>query len=220
MTTDEVQSKFDKFVQDNNGKPLEVEDPGAKDQCFDLALGWCDILGIPREAIRHQFASQIWTNPLDITLRYFEYIPNTSNGIPQKGDLVVFAGIVGHVSAAFGKGDPNTFDSFDQNWDTINFHDNQGNPICRTVTHDYKQVLGWLRPRTQSVQSDPNITDQSKYNFGEPWGVMEMQATKSTLNDQAKTIQEKNDRIQYLDNPKFSNPIAATLYKAIEVYKV
>lgn len=220
MTTDQVQSEFNQMVATHNGQPWEVEDPGAKDQCFDLALGWCDILGIPRETIRHPFASQIWTNPLDITLQYFEFIPNTPNGIPQKGDVVVFAGNVGHVSVAFGKGDSNTFDSFDENWDTIHYHDNQGNPICRTVTHDYKQVLGWLRPRIQSVQADPNINDQSKYNFGEPWGVMEMQATKSVLNDQAQKIQDKDTRIQYLDNPKFSNILATTLYNAIEPYKV
>lgn len=187
---------LDEIIALHNNQSWEVEDPSNRDQCFDLALGWCDALGVPRETIRHLNASEIWTEPTDLAVQYFNFIPNTPNGVPQRGDIVVFSGKVGHVSVATGKGDTNFFESFDQNWDTTHFNagkdPNTGLliPICRFVTHQYNDVLGWLSPKSAvTPQPTPQpVTDQSKYDFGEGFGILEMQAVKSTLHDQANKI--------------------------------
>lgn len=44
----------------------------------------------------------------------------------------------------------------------------------------------WVFPKTSS---DPIITDQTKIDMGENFGVMEVQAIRSTINDQAKNIE-------------------------------
>lgn len=194
MTSEEIQKKLDEFISINNGKPLEVEDPSNRDQCFDLALGWCDALGIPRETIRHLNASEIWTDPTDLAVQYFDFIPNTPNGIPQKGDIVVFSGKVGHVSVATGKGDSNTFESWDENWDTAHF--NAGIdpktglliPICRFLTHQYNDVLGWLHPKSVVPPQPEPINDQTKYDFGGDTGNVELGAMRSMYNDARRNL--------------------------------
>jgi hypothetical protein len=42
------------------------------------------------------------------------------------------------------------------------------------------------------------INDQTTYDFGSPWGVMEMQAVRSTMNDQKAQIESKNTEISQL----------------------
>jgi len=128
------------------GKPVEAEDPGNLWQCFDWAFKYCDEIGVPRSAIRHLNAYQIWTEPTDETLQYFDYIPNTFSGIPHLGDIVVFSTLVGssgHVSIATGEGSTTSFKSTDQNWGGIK--------KVVYVTHNYEGVLGWLRPISQET---------------------------------------------------------------------
>lgn len=195
MTQQNVNDAVDRIVREHNGQPWEVEDPSNPDQCMDLIFGYLDILGIPRETVRHQFAVQAWKNPLDITLKYFEFIPNTPNGVPQKGDVPIFDGPIGHIMAALGIGDSGTFQSFDQNWDTANYHIKDPKtgvliPICRIVTHDYKIALGWLRIRIQNVLTPPSpiigvgtpippeLLNTDEYPVKNP---MEVQAIRSEL---------------------------------------
>lgn len=150
---------FSDFFNKYNGKAVEREDSSNLDQCFDLAFAWCDEQGIDRAAIRHLYAYQIFTQPTDTTRKYFDLIPNTRTGVPQSGDMVIFGtavGFAGHVCIASGKGDTNTFESLDQNWDTAHF--NMGKdpntglliPYTRMVTHNYNFCLGWLRVRQQA----------------------------------------------------------------------
>lgn len=152
-----ISQLFDKFATTWLGKPLEAEDPSNLDQCFDEAFAWIDVLGIPREAIRHLHAYQIWTVPNDLTRRHFEMIPNTPTGVPQKGDVVVFGqgvGVSGHVSIASGKGDTKTFQSLDQNWG--------GHKFVEYVTHNYDlgPVLGWLRPKPMTAMISIPTTER------------------------------------------------------------
>lgn len=147
-------SQFADFVTKNNGQPVEVEDPSALDQCMDLAFAWCDFIGVDRATIRHQYAYQIWTQPIDLTVQIFDYIPNTPNGVPKEGDIVVFnqsVGSAGHVSIATGVGDSNGFQSFDQNW--------SGASYAKLVNHVYTSVSGWLHKK--DTQLDPVILSQS-----------------------------------------------------------
>ena len=46
----------------------------------------------------------------------------------------------------------------------------------------------------------PPMDDQTTYDFGEPWGEMEMQAVRSTMNDQKKEIERLNVKIENAKN--------------------
>lgn len=205
---------FQEFIDKNNGKPLEVEDSSNLDQCFDLVLGWLDVLQVPHDAIRHLNASQIYTNPTDETLKYFEVIPNTPFGIPHMGDIVVFSGKVGHTCVATGKGTNSSFESFDENWDTPHFHDAKGNPICRLVTHSYNQVLGWLRIR--EVYSDVlnPITDKTRWIFGK-YGELELGTVLSMLQAKDQLIDEQVKKIGELSIITPQEPVIHEITKVV-----
>ena len=164
-----MKEKYQQFFNEHNGTFLEVNDPTNKYQCMDLAYGWCDYLGIPRDAIRHLYAYQVYTSPSQITKDHFGLITNSPEGVPEVGDLVVFSkllGVAGHISISNGTGDTKSFESFDQNFGTPK--------SCRIVKHDYKAVLGWLRPKNKPTTNMPNWFD----NF--------LQENNLTLNDEGK----------------------------------
>ncbi len=196
----------DDFFNQWNGKFCEVEDESNKNQCFDLAFQYCDFLGVPRTAIRHLNASQIYTGPNDETIQYFEFVPNTPQGVPCKGDMIVWGGTVGHVAVSVGEGDTNSFTSFDQNWPI-------GSP-CHFQSHDYTNVLGWLRPKNSpsSPSQTPTltITDQTKIDCGEEFGVLEVQAIKSKLHDLTRdyngAIAQANDIMRQLKECQAQQP--------------
>jgi CHAP domain-containing protein len=156
MTLTELQTLSDKFINDNNGKFIERVDPSALNQCFDLAIYWCEYLGLPKSVfsglgLAHQIYDG-WSNP------QFAKIANSADFVPQKGDIVVFSGSlnggVGHVSIATGKGDTNSFESFDQNWKA-------GSPAT-LVTHNYNFVLGVQRFNTTNSPIEPMNNDTKK----------------------------------------------------------
>lgn len=141
-----MQDKFDQFSKQTNGKFIEVEDAGAYAQCMDLAFSWCDVLGIPREAIRHQYAYQVWNLATDLTRKYFDLIPNSATNVPVVGDMPVFGttvGPAGHISIETGKSNSINLMTLDQNWGTPKY--------TREVTHaNYSGVIGWLHPKGQT----------------------------------------------------------------------
>lgn len=146
----DVQAILDKY----NSQPVEAEDPSNKDQCMDWAFKYCDELGIPRETIRHLRAFEAWTIPNDLTLQYFDYIPNTANGVPKLGSIAIFdnkVGPSGHISVV-QKADVNSVVSLDQNWN--------GHSYCEYISHPYDNILGWLYPKSlNSVDTCPQDRD-------------------------------------------------------------
>ena len=74
----------------------------------------------------------------------FKRIANSSNFIPQRGDIVIWGnGKYGHIAVATGEGTTSWFNSFDQNYGL--------NKKCRIVKHNYKNFLGVLRPNNQEA---------------------------------------------------------------------
>ena len=137
---------FDQFFNQYNNKFVEKEDPTNKNQCLDLIFAYVDALSIPRETVRHLYAYEAYTKPTDATVRYFELVPNTPLGIPQKGDIVVwdkkYNGTAGHIGIANGKGNINNFECFEQN-----------DPVgtsSHIKVYTYSFILGWLRVKTSS----------------------------------------------------------------------
>lgn len=135
------------------GKTIEAEDPSNLYQCMDAMFKWCDILGIPREAVRHFYAYQVFTQPNDTTRKYFDIIYNSPTNIPVRGDILVFGqqvGYAGHVSMATEESNSTNAVSLDQNWNGLKY--------LRKITHyNYYGVLGWLHPKTQLVNWDDKV---------------------------------------------------------------
>jgi archaellum component FlaC len=173
---------LDEFLLKYNGEYVEVAgSANAKNQCVDLAnLYLREVLGLPIIE---------WTNAIDFPKKSsLEFVRNTSEGVPEPGDLIIFSiGDYGHI-AIFVEGDAKSFRSFDQNYPI-------GTP-CHIQNHYYKTVIGWLR-----CKIEPDMTDEEKRilqfvrdqnaNEGkvrEAFGALQDQPDK---NRQIQTLQER-----------------------------
>lgn len=121
---------------------IEVSDKSNLYMCMDLAYAFTLFNHVPKVAIQHATAKEVFKNPNDITRKYFEIIKNTKTFVPQEGDIGVFDGTTsnpaGHIIVHTEKADIKTFVSLDQNW--------AGKKYVTLVTHDYpKTYLGVLR---------------------------------------------------------------------------
>ena len=87
----------------------------------------------------------------------FVKLKNTPSFIPQKGDIIVWGhckgvtGEAGHVAISLGYSTDNTksFRSLDQNWGERYY--------CAEITHNYKGVLGVIRPLQKCTIADLNV---------------------------------------------------------------
>ncbi len=133
---------FDSFIRKHDGKFVEAGgSENAKNQCTDLANAFIDeVLKLPKI---------LWTNAKDFPSKAgnkYKFIGNTREGLPAKGDLIVWDGNVGGGNGHIGifvEGDINSFRSFDQNW-----------PVgskCHIQGHYYKNVSGWLRTKNANM---------------------------------------------------------------------
>ena len=141
---------FDEFIKQYTNKPVDF-DGIYPNQCMDLMHQYAyDVLGITDKSVLAKpsayqvFTQFAWPN-------YFEKVTNTPDGVPQKGDIVIFGtyvGAYGHV-CVFVNGDVNTFNSFDANWPTGTLPHIQG--------HNYNGVLGWLHPIASNQPSELDL---------------------------------------------------------------
>lgn len=148
-----IAQAVDKLVADNNGRYVEREDATNVNQCFDLAFAYTDLLGIPRAAIRHLYAYQIFTNPTQLTYQHFHLL----NSNPQKGDIIVYGNVVGpagHVDI-FLEGTLQRFTAFSQNWPA-------GSP-ARVIQHSAWGVIGILRFKGEDMDKDKRIQELEAY---------------------------------------------------------
>lgn len=140
------------FIQKWDGKYLESWDRNNLNQCTDLVLEWLKTIGrgdiIPLGILN---AYEIY-NPNHTKLKkYFDFIPNTPNAIPDEGDIVVwkkaYNGGAGHTGVATGRADIMSFDAFVQN-----------DPIgskSHVKKYKYTNVAGWLRYKLPIDMKDP-----------------------------------------------------------------
>ena len=180
-----IQEFFDKW----NGKLLDY-DGAYGGQCVDVYRQFCkEVLVIPQSPLVVG-AADIWTSYLQA---HFERIDNTPDGVPTKGDVVIWnkfaGGGFGHVGI-FSSGDINNFVSFDENWPV--------GSVCHFQPHTYTNVLGWLRPKNVVVPTpDPCIiTDQTKIP---QLGDKEVQAIRSELTDLSTSLTAAQGRIVELE---------------------
>ena len=180
-----MENKFKQFLSQFNNKSVEVVDPTNKNQCVDLVVAFLDFIGTAR-SFNHLYAYQIYTDPTFLTKENFDLIPNTPDGIPQVGDIVVFSkaynGTAGHVVIATGEGDTVTFKAFSQN-------DPTGSPSVVKI-YGFKYVLGWLRYKYQVGALSECLKQHEK---------LVTQANKkdeeiADLKDQIKTLKDADDK--------------------------
>ena len=130
------------FIKKYDGKGVDYDKNG-KFWCVDIFRAYCkEVLEFPQSPVVTG-AADIWDTYLK---DYFDRINNTPEGVPDKGSVMLWdknvGGGYGHV-ALFVEGDTNSFKSFEQNWPT--------GSLCHTQGHYYKNILGWLKPRTGVV---------------------------------------------------------------------
>ena len=126
---------LDQFIAKYTGKKLDW-DNAYGGQCVDLYRFYLKEVLNTTQTPPVVGASEIF----DTAGSDFERIVNTPDGVPQKGDIVIWnkkaGGGFGHVGV-FIEGDANRFKSFDQNWRALN--------VCEPTEHTYTNVRGWLR---------------------------------------------------------------------------
>jgi hypothetical protein len=197
MTAQDLNTKLEQLVKDNLGKPVEREDASNLDQCYDWFFAYCDAIGVPRAAVRHLRAYEIWTLANDETKKYFDLIPNSPTFVPQKWDVGIFGtavGVSGHVCVCSGNNSGlDTFQSTDQNW--------AGHAYVEYIWHNYNGFLGVLRPKVQAtpvvVPSDTQaIIDQLRAERDRNWNMFI--ETDKLLKEAQVKLGEKDARIKEL----------------------
>jgi hypothetical protein len=191
-----MQDKLNQFILNLQGQFVEVSDRTNIYQCMDLAYLWVFALGYPKSTIQKLYASEVFTQPTDLTRQYFDLLPNTPAFIPQDGDIAVFSNKVllngsyvdvGHIGVALGGGTVSYFRCFEQNWPIGTY------PAIRLRNYNTPKLLGVLRPK---VFAQPvSVTDQSKYDFGEGFGIMELQAARSVIQAQKSNTTDLKQRL-------------------------
>lgn len=136
---------FDEFIAKWTGKPVDF-DGVYPNQCMDLMHQYVyDVLGLTdRKLLAHPAAYQVFTDFSEKDT--FDKIANTPDGVPQKGDIVLFnktpSNPYGHV-CIFIEGDAKRFKSFDANFPL--------NSLPHIQEHTYGFCLGWLRPKNTNT---------------------------------------------------------------------
>lgn len=139
---------LDQFIAKYSGQSVlyNTRDASLRGQCVQLVCFYVsEVCGKP---VIWADAAKWWSSGL--FPEHYERITNDIHSIPKRGDIIVWAsslpnsGGAGHIAICVeprpGTG---TFVSFDSNW---------GGKNAKLVTHNYTNVVGWLRPRVPAPQ--------------------------------------------------------------------
>lgn len=133
---------FDAWVKENLGKGIDYD--GAYGvQCVDLAKHYIkNVLGITPQSIGNAIEYYNKRHTSKYLNDNFQWIDNTPEFVPHKGDLAVFKSKSGngHISVCTGVGTTKYFYSYDQNYPKA-LHE----PMTK-IKHSYNSFLGVLRP--------------------------------------------------------------------------
>lgn len=145
MTKNELSQKVDEFIAKYQGQtkgyPTSTDFNG---ECLSIVKIYIkEVFGISPPPSGSNSAYGYWLNFPDPLGSVFTKVQNTPNGVPEKGCIPIWntnaGGGFGHI-AVFVSGDVNAFTSFDQNWNGRQAH---------LQSHDYKNVVGWLKPKLE-----------------------------------------------------------------------
>lgn len=172
---------FDEFISKYDGKGIDF-DGELGNQCMDLYRAYVkEVLNFPQsEPVKG--AADVWDKYL---MGYYTRINNSPDGIPQKGDIVIWgrsSGLpYGHI-AIFIEGTAGSFTSFDQNWPP--------GSLCHKQGHRYNNVLGWLHPKGDIMPPDEGALKelQERYNKLEEEYKLEQQRVVDCRNDRTDLL--------------------------------
>lgn len=126
------------------GKGIDF-DGSFGNQCMDVYRMYVkEVLGIPQSPAV-QGAKNVWDTYLSA---YFDRIPNTPEGVPVQGDIVIWGmNPYGHIGIC-DSADTQYLTCFEQNWsEGGTTRDGQG--VTELRRHTYTNVLGWLHFKSQ-----------------------------------------------------------------------
>lgn len=187
---------FTQFINKYNNKGVDF-DGSYGNQCVDLFRQYVkDVLGYPQPK-GVVGAKDFWTNyETDKPLKdNFIKIPNTPDGVPQEGDVMVWGaryGKYGHI-AMVTHADVNTFTCFSQN-------DPIGTLSQKRKYSSYKGVLGWFRPKTNEKPTLPLKDTVIDFDDGEGkrktvgWYVYEHGVEKTRAEKAEKELDEVREK--------------------------
>lgn len=192
-----MKDKLNQFILNLQGQFVEVSDASNKFQCMDLAYAWVFTLGYPKATIQRLYAYEVYTKPNDLTLKYFDLIPNTPEFIPQDGDIGVVDktpdNIAGHIFICLGGGTTSKFNRFEQNLPLGN----------RAAVHEggYAKFLGVLRPKVfDTVPPDQAQLDEAKATIKAFTDFRQTLAQKLATDDQTTSIIGAVERFLVLED--------------------
>ena len=169
------------FIDKYNGKFIDYDGHyGA--QCQDLYRQYVqEVLGFPQSP-GVVGAKDNWDAYLP---DYYERIPNTPEGVPQPGDIMIWGasyGPYGHV-AVVTEATLTTFKCFSQN-------DPTGAPCGIKLYRTYKPTLGWLHPKTNTQPIDQTLRIQDLEKE-----VAYKNEQIANYDNQVKDLNKKNEEI-------------------------
>lgn len=135
---------LDTFISKYMGKTLGYPDGQYVGECLSLAKVYIkECFGFDPPPSGSNSAYGYWSNFPNPLPKYFTKVSNTPDGVPKRGDLVIWntnaGGGYGHI-AIFLEGTASSFKSLDQNWNGKETH---------VQGHYYTNVVGWLTPIMQ-----------------------------------------------------------------------
>lgn len=133
---------LNEFVAKYEGQTVGYPDGSYVGECLSIVKRYileCFNLNPPPSGSGSAYG--YWSNFPDPLGEVFKKVENTVDGVPKRGDIVIWqpwsTNQYGHIDI-FLDGNEFWFNGFDQNW---------GGRHAHKVTHDYKNVVGWLTPK-------------------------------------------------------------------------
>lgn len=174
------------FVTKYLGKQVEYHSysSGAENQCVDLVNQYIfEVLGL---------TPIIGTHAKDFPKKYnsaeFEYIKNTPEFIPERGDIVVWNGRAGggygHIAIIL-EANISTFNSLDQNWSK--------KERVTIESHNYTNVSGFLRPKKGTTMPEKPTEDVQV--FLDKWGVKSLDEASMMITKELGFLADARKRV-------------------------